>query len=98
MSPAHQRNDDLKNRLERASEINLTVTGRKSGRTITNPVWFVLDNDQLDLLPVSGSATQWYKNVLKNPAIVVEAGGRKAELRGVPTTDPKEVASVAAIH
>jgi deazaflavin-dependent oxidoreductase (nitroreductase family) len=94
MSPAHQQNDDLKSRLERASEINLTVTGRKSGRTITNPVWFVLDNDHLDLLPVSGSATQWYKNVLKNPAIVVEAGGRKAELQAVPTTDPKEVTSV----
>jgi deazaflavin-dependent oxidoreductase (nitroreductase family) len=94
MTRAPERNDDLKQKLARASEINLTVKGRKSGRAISIPVWFVLDNDQLDLLPVSGSDTQWYKNVLKNPAIGVEVGRQKAELQAVPATDAREVASV----
>jgi deazaflavin-dependent oxidoreductase (nitroreductase family) len=86
--------DDLRDRLARASEINLTVTGRKSGRQISNPVWFVVEKDKLDLLPVKGSDTQWYQNVLKNPSIRIEAGGDAIELRAVPTTDTKQVADV----
>jgi deazaflavin-dependent oxidoreductase (nitroreductase family) len=70
------------------------VTGRKSGRTISIPVWFVLEDGKLYLLPVSGSDTQWYKNVLKNPSIRIDAGGDTAELRAVPVTDPNQVASV----
>ena len=86
--------NDLRDRLARTSEINLTVTGRKSGRQISNPVWFVVEKDKLDLLPVKGSDTQWYQNVLKNPAIRIEAGGEAIELRAAPTTDTKQVADV----
>src|SRR5579864_403530 len=86
--------DALKNRLSRLNEITITVTGRKSGRAISIPVWFVLDGDKLYLLPVSGSDTQWYKNVLQNPSLRIDAGGDTAELRAVPITDPKQVASV----
>jgi len=86
--------DALKNRLSRLNEITITVTGRKSGRAISIPVWFVLDGDKLYLLPVSGSDTQWYRNVLKNPSLRIDAGGDTAALRAVPITDPKQVASV----
>jgi deazaflavin-dependent oxidoreductase (nitroreductase family) len=86
--------DSLTNALSRANEIHISVTGRKSGRTISNPVWFVLDKDKLYLLPVKGSDTQWYKNVLKNPSIRVKAGRAEAELKVTPITDPKSVASV----
>jgi deazaflavin-dependent oxidoreductase (nitroreductase family) len=88
------RNDDLTTRLARSREINISVIGRKSGHTISNPVWFVLDGDKLYLLPVQGSDTQWYKNVLKTPAIQIEAGGTKAEFKAVPITDAKQIASV----
>ncbi len=84
----------LKDNLSRAEELTITVTGRKSGRAISIPVWFVLEGNQLDLLPVQGSDTQWYKNVLKNPAIRVEARGAGAELHVVPVTDAKRVSSV----
>jgi deazaflavin-dependent oxidoreductase (nitroreductase family) len=94
MSNKPPANDALKSRLSRSREINITVTGRKSGRAISLPVWFVLEDGKLYLLPVTGSDTQWYKNVLKNPSIRIEAGAEKAELRAVPVTDPKQVASV----
>ena len=87
--------DSLKDRLSRASEITITVTGRKSGRKTSRPVWFVLDVDDLYLLPVEGSDTQWYQNVLKNPKIGVEPGGATIEFKGIPITEPAEVASVA---
>ncbi|HEY6373009.1 MAG TPA: nitroreductase family deazaflavin-dependent oxidoreductase [Candidatus Sulfotelmatobacter sp.] len=89
-----KRNDELRDRLSRYREINISVTGRKSGRPISNPVWFVLDQDQLYLLPVKGSDTQWYKNVLKNPSIWIRARGAEAELKAVPITDAKQVSSV----
>ncbi|HVH31595.1 MAG TPA: nitroreductase/quinone reductase family protein, partial [bacterium] len=61
------RKDARKDRLARHREITLSVTGRKSGRAISIPVWFVVDEEKLYLLPVHGVDTQWYKNVLKNP-------------------------------
>ena len=89
-----KRNDDLRDRLSRSSEITISVTGRKSGRIISNPVWFVFDDYQIYLLPVQGSDTQWYKNVLKNPSIRIKAGGAEAEFHATPITDGTWVASV----
>ena len=88
------RNDSLKDRLSRYRELHITVTGRKSGRAITNPVWFVFEDDTLYLLPVQGSDTQWYKNILKNPAMKIDARGADAEVHAVPVTDAKRVAPV----
>lgn len=88
------RNDTLKDSLSRYREINITVTGRKSGRAISIPVWFVLEDDRLYLLPVQGSDTQWYKNVLENPSMRIDARAEKAELKAVPVTGAKEVSGV----
>ena len=87
-------NDSLKDRLSRYREIKLSVTGRKSGRTISIPVWFVLEDGTLYLLPVYGSDTEWYKNVLKKPSIRVDARGTEGGFRAVPITDAKRVSSV----
>jgi deazaflavin-dependent oxidoreductase (nitroreductase family) len=94
MSNKPAQNDTLKARLSRSREIMITVIGRKSGHTISIPVWFVSDEDKLYLLPVQGSDTQWYKNVLKNPTIRIKAGGAEAEFKVVPITDAKQVSSV----
>jgi deazaflavin-dependent oxidoreductase (nitroreductase family) len=94
MSKKPAQNDSLKAHLSRSSEITITVTGRKSGRAISIPVWFALEDDKLYLLPVQGSNTQWYKNVLKNPAIRIEAGGAKAEVQAVLVKDATQVNSV----
>jgi len=87
-------NDALKDRLSRDREINITVTGRKSGRRISRPVWFVSEGDKVYLLPVEGSDTQWYQNVLKNPSMRIDARGASAEFQAVPITDAKQVPSV----
>jgi deazaflavin-dependent oxidoreductase (nitroreductase family) len=86
--------DGLKERLSRFREIKISVTGRKSGRTISIPVWFVLDGEKLCLLPVQGSDTQWYKNVLKNPSFGIDARGAEGEFNAVPITDATQVSSV----
>ena len=53
------------------------VKGRKTGKDIPRPVWFVYEHDRLYLLPVQGSNTYWYKNLLTNPTLTVSAGGRR---------------------
>ena len=88
------RDDALKDRLSRYREIKISVTGRKSGRTISIPVWFVSDGETLYLLPVQGSDTQWYNNVLKKALIRINARGAEAEVKVTPITDAKQVSPV----
>jgi deazaflavin-dependent oxidoreductase (nitroreductase family) len=85
---------DLKERLTRYREIKISVIGRKSGKTISIPVWFVLEGEKLYLLPVKGSDTQWYRNVLKNPSIRIDARNDEAEVRVMPITESSAVNSV----
>ena len=86
--------NEFKDRLSRYREVKLSVIGRKSGKTITNTVWFVAEGDTLYLLPVHGSDTHWYQNVLKNPGIRMDAQGSQAELRVKPITKSDAVKSV----
>ena len=51
---------DFREKLSEASEIILSVKGRKSGDHLPMPVWFSLQENTLYLLPVEGSDTQWY--------------------------------------
>jgi hypothetical protein len=89
-------NDSLEDRLSRFRQITISVTGRKSGRTISKPVWFVWNNEDgnLYLLPVRGSDTQWYQNVLRNPVMRIDARGTEAEVKAVPITSVAQVKSV----
>jgi len=86
--------DSLRERLERYRQVQISVTGRKSGKTITIPVWFVLDGETLYLLPVQGSDTHWFKNVRKNPRILISARGEAAPFRAAPMRSAKAVSSV----
>jgi deazaflavin-dependent oxidoreductase (nitroreductase family) len=74
---------DFRAGLQNASTIEITVTGRSSGRPISLPIWFALDGNKLYLIPVKGSDTEWYKNVRKTPTIQLSAQGktRKASTR-----------------
>ncbi len=86
--------ETLRDRLSRYQEVKISVVGRKSGKTISIPVWFVLEGTKLYLLPVSGSDSQWYKNVLHNPSLRLDARGAEGEFRAKPITDAKVVKSV----
>jgi deazaflavin-dependent oxidoreductase (nitroreductase family) len=85
---------ELENALRDASEVEITVTGRKSGRQITIPVWFVEEGETLYLLPMRGSDADWYRNLVKNPTIRLAADGAEHTTRVQPTTDPGKVRKV----
>jgi hypothetical protein len=71
---------DLHQRLNRIDEISLSVKGRKSGRDIPRPVWFVHEGNTLYLLPVQGSDTNWYKNLLVDSTLKISVSGREEEM------------------
>jgi deazaflavin-dependent oxidoreductase (nitroreductase family) len=81
--------------LDAAQELQITVTGRKSGQNISLPVWFVRQHDRLYLLPVRGSDTQWYRNVLQTPVLTIAAKGTTAGVKAKPINDPKRVSDIA---
>jgi deazaflavin-dependent oxidoreductase (nitroreductase family) len=83
--------EELKMALEASREIELTVTGRMSGREISNPVWFVQEGEKLYLVPVSGSDADWYKNVLRTPTIRLAAGRAQLSASVTPISDAAEV-------
>lgn len=86
--------EDLHKRLARRQEIKISVVGRKSGRTIVIPVWFVLEKDYLYLLPVFGADTQWFKNFEHNRFIGISAGGWEANFKGRILRDKEVVKQV----
>ena len=88
--------DDLHLILDRASEIRLSVKGRKSGRDIPRPVWFVHEGKTVYLLPNYGSDTKWYKNFLVDPTLKISVsggGGGEEEMsaKGKSITDSNRV-------
>jgi deazaflavin-dependent oxidoreductase (nitroreductase family) len=87
---------EFKEALDAARELELTVTGRKSGQPSTRPVWFVEEDGTVYLMPVGGSGANWYKNLLETPAIRLAAGGADTETEAKPVTDAAAVKDVMA--
>jgi hypothetical protein len=85
---------DIKQALASTEELEITVTGRNSGRKISFPVWFVLESETLYLLTVKGSASNWYKNILRNPTMTISARGMEITVNVKPITDPPTVREV----
>src|SRR5436309_2888019 len=81
-------------KLENRRQISITVIGRHSGRKITLPVWFVSAEAGLWLLPVHGSRTQWYRNLLVNPEITIKAGSESRALMARALRDARTVRKV----
>ncbi len=54
----------------------------------------MFEEKKLYLLPVQGSDTQWYKNLLRHREIGVSTRGVEAEFHTDPVTDPESVASI----
>ena len=85
---------DFRTALQGAQIIEITVTGRTSGRSLSYPVWFALEGDKLYLIPVRGSDTEWYKNLRKRPSIRLEARGKTLTTSARLLTDEAQIGKV----
>src|SRR5947208_13210277 len=87
---------DFRTALQGVNEVEITVTGRTSGRSLSYPVWFTLDGDTLYLIPVKGSETEWYKNLRKTPTIRLSARGKTLTASAHFLTDQAQLDQVLA--
>ncbi|MFU8851493.1 nitroreductase/quinone reductase family protein [Micromonospora sp. SL1-18] len=87
----------IRDALEGVNEVEITVTGRKTGRQISHPVWFVQEEDSVFLVPVTGSNSQWYKNVRRTPMIQLAANGTALSSSATPITDSDRVRHVVQL-
>lgn len=79
--------------LQRRKELQITVRGRRSGREHSLPVWFVVEGNILHLVPVSGSDTNWYRNILVHPEITLTVDGESLRVSARLITEPGLVAA-----
>ena len=84
-------NPKVLDHLQEVEEIELTVTGRKTGRPIPRPVWFALEDRSLLLIPQYGPSTHWYRNILKDPKVKISVRGAEITASAVPISDQERV-------
>ncbi|MBI4233655.1 MAG: nitroreductase family deazaflavin-dependent oxidoreductase [Chloroflexi bacterium] len=81
--------------LQGHREVSITVKGRRTGKSITLPVWFVQEGETVWLLPVKGSRTQWFRNLVAEPTVTLQVGCRRHTARARTFADPLAVQPVA---
>ena len=81
-------------RIKSASTVELTTTGRKTGKEHRKPVWFVVEDGRIVVQAGKDGKTDWYRNLQKTPTAVVRQGGYAFRVQAAMVTDPKRVQAV----
>jgi len=83
---------ELLEALKSTREVELTV--KRSGKWTTRPVWFVVDDATVYLLPMYGTDTKWYKYATLNPEIELSASGKRVGAQARRVLDAQELTHV----
>ena len=84
-------------RIKDGSNIEITTTGRKTGKPHTRPIWYVVDDGKVLVQSGKDGKTDWYQNVKKTPAVTLKADRYTFRARGRLLTDEKDVERVRAL-
>jgi deazaflavin-dependent oxidoreductase (nitroreductase family) len=68
----------------------LTTTGRHTGAPHRIEIWFALVDGVAYLLSGGGDRSDWVRNLMISPEVVLEIGGRKRTTRARVVTDVDE--------
>jgi deazaflavin-dependent oxidoreductase (nitroreductase family) len=82
------------NKLKQSEEVTIIVTGRKTKKKFSTPVWFILDDAKIILLPIKGSESNWFKNLENDPKIELNAGKNTILLKATLRKDPNQVKKI----
>jgi len=85
--------DDLR-AVEHESTLQLTTSGRRTGQSRAVTIWFVRDRDRIYVQSGKEGQTDWYRNLVQNPSVVVQLGGLKLRGHARPIDDAAETARV----
>ncbi|MGH7933732.1 MAG: nitroreductase family deazaflavin-dependent oxidoreductase [Candidatus Binataceae bacterium] len=67
----------------------LTVTGAKSGRSLTIPLAYTRDGNRIVVIASKAGAPKhpaWYHNLVANPVVMVELGDERFQAKTVPAS------------
>ena len=73
------------------STVEITTTGRKSGKAHTKPIWFVYDQGHLYLQSGKEGKSDWYQNLKKNPQMTLKIGTVTFQGKAKFIDDQKEI-------
>ena len=73
------------------STVEITTTGRKSGKPHTKPIWFVYDQGRLYLQSGKGGKSDWYLNLKKNQQLSLKIDTLAFSGKAKFITDAKEI-------
>lgn len=76
------------------STLEITTTGRKSGKPRTTPIWFVYDQGALYIQSGKEGKTHWYRNLQKNPQMQLKIGQLILAGKAQFVTDTVEIENV----
>lgn len=75
----------------------ITTTGRKSGKRISTPVGYQQDGDTIVAFNVGG-VSNWYKNLAKNPMVMLEIKKQTYQMRAVYVNDADEINQIFELY
>lgn len=82
-------NGNVSGPMEGMPVLLLTMTGAKTGRTLTRPLCYSRDGDQIVIIASYGGSPRnppWYHNLLANPVVTVEVGTEKFKARAAESS------------
>ncbi|HZW57522.1 MAG TPA: nitroreductase/quinone reductase family protein [Nitrososphaerales archaeon] len=82
--------------MKQSGEVKITVTGRKSKKKFSTPVWFVLDGGEkkVELVPVKGSDSNWFKDLVKDPRIELSVDDTSIASKATLVRDPNQAKKI----
>lgn len=83
--------------IKDAKTIELSTAGRKTGKTHTRPVWFVVDGGKIIVQAGKDGKTDWYRNLLAHPEATLRQGEYTIRAAAAPVNDPAEVERIHAL-
>ncbi len=98
-SPPHERKKTLgsssfREALTGEQEIRITVIRAKDGKRRTLPIWFTVEGDGLEMLPMYGLKTIWFRDIEKNGSMTITIKRETMEAAPKVIRDPKTVEGV----
>lgn len=80
--------------LARTVEVEIeTYSAAAVHRTV---IWIVVDDRDVFVRSVNGSAARWYREATADPSVAIHAAGERIPARAVPAVDQASVARTTA--
>jgi deazaflavin-dependent oxidoreductase (nitroreductase family) len=71
----------------------LTTSGRITGRAHRVELWFVREGDRVFFLAGDGDRSDWVRNLMISPDVILEIGDRRRTTRARVVSEPQEDAT-----